>query len=202
MTLAATHQFVLSKTIAATATYTLSANGRVALSTIEGGMYIPMGALATINSNEHSPRFRGLELEIASSAAANQTGACKVWLFTPSGADREIASKPTDGTVILLGTLSYTIGAATGIASSPSVTDSFRFADTMAWVAATDGTSPKGISSQIDAVYGASVPADEYSPADDTIARLFVPDVGNCDVFLDWSDTSGVTVKACVRLVV
>jgi len=200
--LAATHQYVLSKTIAATSTYTLSANGRVSLATLEAGTYIPMGALATNAANEGGLRYRGVEIELASSAADNATGSMRVYLFTPSSADRETGARPTDGTAILLGTCAYTVGSGTGIASSTTVTNSYRMIDTMAWTAATTATTPKGISTQVDAVYGANVSAQAYSPADNTVARLFIPDTGNCDVFLDFSDTAAVVVKSLVRVVV
>lgn len=149
-----------------------------------GYTLVPVGQLGGARS-----RYRGLNAIFFGTDQANETGSARLWwlkhIRNPSG------KLQNDDTLImhLFGSVAITLGAETGIADGQIVDDNYLFADTLVWTLATTSTSPKGIGGVIEAAVespGAAV----YSPANDGVAELAIPDLGNPD-FILWEFNRG-----------
>lgn len=201
MTIGATHFFPIA--LAGTGSHTVSASGAVSVTTVKAssGGFVGLGPSITSPTNELVRRYRGIEIAIASDAADNATGSLRVYRAVQIGGKDEYDQK-TEYALHLMGTLAFTIGSGVGIAATSVPTTigaSLRFADTFAWTPATKASSPNGISDYVTAGYGSSVSAQEWSPVDNTVAMLLIPDVGNGDIYLDLNQTAGANTKVLVR---
>ena len=120
-------------------------------------------------------RRRGIELVPVGVGADNSTLTIKVWSLDRG---RQATGDTADRVLTLLATFDCTLSTAVGDTSADLVTASTeRIADTVTPTVAALGTATA-------AAYGASAPTAS-SPADNTPARCFVPDVGNADVLVE-----------------
>lgn len=109
-------------------------------------------------------------------AADNSTHDYRVWVALL------LEGSAVDDRVYLLKMIctgTFTMGAKTGRTSGGAVKTTDRFADTIgAPTLGTTGTSPKGSGDTINTAFGGTSPTVD-SPADDTVAVLYLPELGN-----------------------
>lgn len=79
--------------------------------------------------------------------------------------------------LIYLGTAACTLSTVVGDSSGEALTSTDRVVDTITWTKASEATSPKGPTTDIEASFSEGTSA-EYSPADNTPAILYVPALG------------------------
>lgn len=119
---------------------------------------------------------RGGKAVFYGDAANNTTHEYRVWLaFLIEGMSESdacyILKLHTSGT--------FTLGTKTGVSDRNAVKTTDRFADTLgAPSLATAASSPVGIGSKVVTAFGGVVP-DVDTPADDTVAMLLLPELGN-----------------------
>lgn len=158
------------------------------------------GRVATAPSNMHSvgagsgEKFRGLELTPFGSGSANQTFDYKVWVVK-RGYPTFNGSTAADYDQFLWCSGTVTLGAKAGVATSGGPTSSDLLGDTIT-------VTPSAYCSASVSAYGGIAPS-AYSPADDTEARLFIPDVGDAsDIFIEFDMTGATSGNFMVERVV
>lgn len=139
-------------------------------------------------------RKRGVEITFFGVGAENATVTYRVWRvkygfnpytaygIKPSDIDFDLicTGTATLGTCVL--TADETVTEAEGYAVA---SESTLIADTITVTLATTSTSPKGISALLGTTgYGAPDPS-VYSPANNTPAKLLIPDMGGGDLYLE-----------------
>lgn len=147
--------------------FTLTA-GRALLSSLPSGALIGMG--------EPERRLRSLEILPLGTDAADETYSYRLWRYKFDAGSR------TSGVLDLLCTGTVTLGTATGLTGDGLVATGELFADTVTVAEATTGTTPAGIGATLAASLSADFAA--YSPANNTIARILVPDVADADLIV------------------
>lgn len=138
---------------------------------------------------------RGLEIVFFGSGANNDSFDYRLWQVK-CGKNKK-SPENTDHAIAYLGGGTATLSTKFGV-SGGVVSDSERIADTITWTRSTTSTSPRGPMEVIETAYGLSVLAAAYSPADDTPARLIIPDLGNAEgVILEFAVTAnGLSANA------
>lgn len=122
----------------------------------------------------NADRRRGLRVVFFGPGDNNDTFTYRVWVLRGVSA-RGAPGQPGAFLMRLLGAGSCTLGTSVGVASG-EVLDTERFVDTLTYTPTTTGTSPTGPGTSIETAFSPSV---VYSPADNTIAELILPDLGN-----------------------
>lgn len=171
--LEASVQIPVLTTNSTNADYTVAttAAGRVAA--------LPSGALSVGNTTK---RFRGVELTPFGVGAANTTYAYRVWVFKRSTSVAAGVTDDWDRQVWGSGTV--TLGATAGIAAR-GITSANKVGDTITF-------TPSAYCSTATAAYAGILPS-VHSPADDTEARLFLPELGNAEYLWIDFDMTGAT---------
>lgn len=148
------------------------------------------GRVATAPSNLYSTgagsgeKFRGLELTPFGAGSANQTFDYKVWVVK-RGFSNFNGSTPADYDQQLWCSGTVTLGTKAGVATSGGPLSTDLLGDTITVTASAYATASV-------AAYGGLLPS-AHSPADDTEARLFIPDLGDAsDIFIEF-DMTGAT---------
>lgn len=128
-------------------------------------------------------RQRGVELSFFGSGADNATMTCRVWQLKWGNS---LAANPpvAEFELAYLGSVAATLSTLVGASTSAVVSSTERIADTLVWTPGTASSTPKGISDAIESVYQ-STASVVYNPADNTPARLFIPECGNGDIILE-----------------
>lgn len=198
MTIRATHQFPID--LAGSGDYAFDAAApRTQYEDVDGKI-VKLGASTVNSGNGDSPRYRGIEVQIASNAANNATGSLRVYLARNGGLTPEQSGAGKDYDMLLLGTLAYTIGATVGLDDAGTVPTTYRLADTFSWTAATTGTDPLGAADYVSTGFASSQTPTVYSPANGMAACLLIPDAANRDVVFDTNVASGTTVRVICAL--
>lgn len=133
-------------------------------------------------------RARGLRIIFFGTGDANDAMGFKLWIardMAPRGPNQS----PTSLMLELYGYGTATLGTQTGLNDDTEVTSVELFADTIAWTVAGSATATKGVGDMIETAYGALSSA--YSPADNTVASLCVPDLGNAGYWILEFDRGG-----------
>ena len=139
----------------------------------------PSGLFSVGNSTK---RYRGLELTPFGVGAANTTFDYRVWVIKRSTSSLAGVSDDYDRQLWCYGTV--TLGTQAGVASR-GITSGNNVGDTITVTAS-------AYCAAAVAAYGATAPS-YYSPADDTEARLFIPELGNAEyIWIDF-DMTGAT---------
>jgi hypothetical protein len=112
---------------------------------------------------------RGFNLRFFGTDAANETFDYRLWMVSPTAE----SVSPTDFLLEYFGGGSVTLGTKTGASADTIVTSSELYADTVTFTLGTSATTPSGPATIMGAAYDLG-DADEYSPADNTIAVLCV----------------------------
>lgn len=137
-------------------------------------------------------KLRSCEVGAASTGSADSTFTTTVYACKggfPGGGNDCV-----DVELQLLGTLVCTVGSGVGATDSGVVKTSERIVKTMAWTAASSGTTPPGIADYIQANQS-SAPIKTHSPGGALPARIMFPDLGNADWLLfDTATTGGSSI--------
>jgi hypothetical protein len=148
-------------------------------------------------------RYRGAMCMPVGEGAADDVVSYRLWLADAmalrAGPRNTISGRVS---LALLGTGTFTLSTMTGAAGDP-VTDLMRYADTLTYVPATSETTPKGAGSMILAAL-TETEVQVYSPANNTPARLVIPDLGGgwAAAFEMVSDDAAKKGAMLVRLMV
>ena len=155
-------------------------------------------ALEWLGTGRDGKKARGVRLLFFATSANNTTGSCRVWVVHKG----KSAETPADFLEVqYLGSAALTMGTTTGISTTSMVTSSERFADTIVWTVSNAGTSPSGPGADLEAAFGSSG-SRAYSPADNTIAALYLPDVGNADALVfEFINTNTTGLNALVEVI-
>ena len=198
MTLQRTHQFGVTRT-AGTTGYLVTTTKVSVVNFAGASTIIKTGSATDAGGSASLHSFRGCELEIFSTGANNSTGNARIYRVTYASPSRYTDSA-TVASFDLLGTIAYTVGTLAPLTGDAATAGTY--ADTFAYTAATNATTPKGIGDLVDSVYANSISPVAYSPANDTIAMLFLPDFANGDLFIDFDTAAGLTTGAVVSLII
>lgn len=126
--------------------------------------------------------FRGARIQVFGAGSDNQTINGRVWLvrrgMASDGSFNPGATSPKgDYELEFYGSFVATLSAALGgQASGAPVLSTERIADTIVWTLGSTSTSPKGVGTLIESNNGLGT-SYAYSPADDTPAKLSIPDM-------------------------
>jgi hypothetical protein len=119
------------------------------------------------------PRSLVARLNFFGNGADNDTFTAHLWAY-------EYTDRAMAGTEVLLhylGNAACTLGAKVGLAGSPGVVNTERFADTITWTPGSESSTPKGPLAKWEAALNEGASA-VYSPANDTVAELVLPCLG------------------------
>jgi hypothetical protein len=145
-----------------------------------------------IGMGTQKSRLRSLEILPFGTGNDNTTFAYRVWRVKFSdGATLGGSGRPVAVHLDLLGSGVATLSAASLATNDELATSPERLADTLTWAIATSSTTPKGLGDTLETVHG--VDAAAYSPADDTPARLVIPDCFDADGIVFETDLTGAT---------
>lgn len=132
---------------------------------------------------------KGAELFFGGAGADNTTYDYRVYVVRNTfGAD---GSTHTGLVYELYCTGSVTLGAVASPGGT-AASNTERMADTVTAVAATAATTPKGSGGVLEAAMG-STGVQAYSPANDTLACVYIPHLGWADGLIVEFDTTGAT---------
>ena len=155
------------------------------------------GALAAIvpmGPAKQGTRLRGVEISFMGVGVDNDAGGFTIHQVKRGRVGEE---NPDDFELVPIYTGTFTLSTLMGAGSCAGTTE--RIADTITLAACTAATTPKGIGDVIESLYGPAA-AVVYSPANNTPARLFIPDVGNGDILIELYRTAPTTsVNAVVE---
>lgn len=141
-------------------------------------------------------RWRGLELIFFGSATQNLTADYKLWVWQSQDGSVIPGSY---GLFIPFGSGTITLGNTAGPAATGVITTSDLIADTLTWTLSTSSTTIRGLGDTIETAYS-SGGATAYSPANDEVAVLIIPDLGGVDAWLLEFDRTGAnTANAAYR---
>lgn len=180
-----------------TATPVLASGRRGDVTNVGGELYI---AYAASNPNWRIVQlghFRGARIQIHGAGTANGTAAYKLWTFRaslPRAATLPIARTDsiTGGELTSYATGTLVLGTATG-AANDIVGATELVADTLTFALATSATSPSGKATAYETQYSLGT-GGIYSPADNTVAEIIVPDfAGALGFVLEFGTLSSVT---------
>lgn len=147
-------------------------------------------------------RKRGAEIVFFGTGAADATGSYRVLAANALAlGPGNTKDAPGDVLLSLVAFGGFTLGTQAGAAGSV-VLAAERFADTVTVTATSASTTPKGAGAARTAAFGGLDPS-AYSPADNTVARLFIPELGAADelvveVFAPSAGTAGALVRGVV----
>lgn len=160
-----------------------------------GVVVLPLGAV-------NRGRKRGAEIVFIGTGAADSTASYRVLAANVVAASRVHGGQDNGDRVLSLVAFGgFTLGTQAGAAGSV-VLAAERFADTVTVTAASASTTPKGAGAARTAAFGGLDPS-AYSPADNTVARLFIPELGAADeLVVEVFAPSAGNVGALVRGVV
>lgn len=130
---------------------------------------------------------RGFTLEAVGTTANNQDFDLELYGVLNWGPDRN--ELPTDWEVFHWGTLTCTLGTNT-CAGTTLVAGSYRYADTMVWV-------PSAYCTAWETAYSLGTTA-VFSPADNTIAHMFVPSFPAHGLLLDVALGTAASANAVI----
>lgn len=186
----------------------LSTNSTASAAALTAGRYttttldaVISGASANIVSlgrvgDATAPRQRGCEVTFVGVGADNATGSYRIWQVK-RGRASGTSSQANDMELAYLGAGTFTLSSSVGAASATTVLSTERVADTVTFTQATASTTPKGIGDVLENVFG-SPAAAAYSPADNTPGRLWVPEIGNGDLYVELWVGTATSVNAVV----
>ena len=133
-------------------------------------------------------KARGMQIFFAGTASDNATCTFRIWTLRQMGkgsvSQDEMIREYWGSAAVTMGGLTTSIGTV--------VPSTDRFADTIVWTLATDATSPTGPAKAIETAFGSAGTA-AYSPANDTLAVLYIPDFGNADAVVIEADKGTCT---------
>ncbi len=147
------------------------AAGRVLLSSLTSAM----GRIGLGGTNN---RLRTVEVVFFGTTTADQTFSYRVWRLKhnqPGNGN----TRPVSGLLDLLYTGTATLGTATLVTADDLLSTGELLADGLTGVVASAATNPKGAGSILETAHGVGVQV--FSPADNTPAKLVLPDCFDAD---------------------
>lgn len=152
--------------------FTVTAGAKSSAQVDQASGTLPVLALGTA---------RGWKMHFVGNGSDNDAYSARLWgvdfLVSEEGGVRTTS---TDYVCTLFGTAAVVLGTSVGV-GVPS--GSFRYADTVVWTAATAGTNA-------ESAYGLGT-TTAYSPADNTVGCLFVPNFPFHGLIIDFDQTTG-----------
>lgn len=166
----------------------ISASGLITKAAFDA-LTCPRVTLGTVGSGT---KLRSCEVSAASTGSADST--FTTYVYVAKGGYPAGGNECMDVELQLLGSLVCTVGSGVGATDSGVVKTSERTVRTMAWTAASSGTTPPGVADYIQANQS-SAPIRTHSPGGALPAKIMFPDLGNGDwLVFDPATTGGSSV--------
>lgn len=161
--------------------------------TTAGRKTTPSGSTLFSLGPGYGVRHRGVEMTPFGAGSANQTFDYKVWVVKRGYASLNGAASDISQQLFCSGTV--TLGATAGVATSGGPKSTDLIGDTITVTLSAYGTA-------VVAAYNGLSPS-VFSPADDTEARLFIPELGDAsDIFIEFDMTGATSGNFMVERVV
>lgn len=173
--------------------YQVAAAGRAASLTAALG-YFPLG-------QEQGEKFLNIEISPFGEGADNATFNMRVYLvetgYIADGLNNlDFELVPVIDCVV---TLSTALSVSNATVGNDATGSDDRLADTVTITYLTAATSPAGVSAMLQSVYGSPAP-QAYSPANNTPARIYIPDCGGAaGVLIDFDLVTATSANCLIK---